>query len=266
MFEVKASGLPVWADEKSGALEFRDGLTCESSGSKNAGGLKGLLYNENGIDENEHCYDFYRDVAFERDRELYRKYDFRYDITTIMPGTVGGEYKKTSGHYHGYIEGQTYTYPEVYEVISGSILYILQKCKNFDKEEQPQIEWVKAVRVNAGEAIIIPPFCAHCSINTLDEPSMFSNIAVVSCPMCYAPVKQRHGLSYFAVEDAGKIKYVQNPNYADLPPIAEVRPAQCAELGITFGKPCYAEFVAAPEKYDFLLNPGPYMDKIGKML
>ena len=24
--------------------------------------------------------------------------------------------------------------------------------------------------------------------------------------------------------------------------------------------------VAAPEKYDFLLNPGPYMDKIGKML
>ncbi|NLF27645.1 MAG: cytoplasmic protein, partial [Clostridiales bacterium] len=166
MKELVCSGLPIWLDVKEMRLEFRDGLACRSSGGKGAVEMRGLLMNEDGVDGSVHCYDFYRDVAFEGDRELLQKYGYRYDITAIAPGTINGEYIKNSGHYHGYIEGKGQPYPEIYEVIHGELFFIMQKSKNFDNpDEEPVIESAKAVRVTAGQAIVVPPFYAHCAVN-----------------------------------------------------------------------------------------------------
>lgn len=267
MKEIKNSGLPIWYDEETFRLSFRDGLTCVNVGGKDAHQLKGLLLYEKGMNEDEHCYDFYRDIVFEEHRALYSKYDFRYDLTVIMPGTVNNECKKTSGHYHGYIKSQCYTYPEVYEVLVGEAIYILQKVKNFNKpNEEPKIEEIKAVRVKARQAIIIPPFWGHCTINGGDEPLMFSNIAVVSCPMHYVPVEEKHGLGVYLVREYGELKFVKNPYYQNVPELKEVEPMQNSKLGIKFGNPLYYEFVNSPEKFDFLLHPEPYLDAIDVML
>ncbi len=267
MKEIKTSGLPIFIDEETYKLDLRGGLTCAGSGGKIAGQLKGLLYTEDGMDEKEYCYDAYRDIVFDEDRSLFRKFDFRYDITVIMPGTVQGECKKTSGHYHGYIDQQPYTYPEVYEVLVGKAVYILQKVKNFDKEdEDPFIEDLKAVFVEAGQAIIIPPFYGHCSINVGDGPMVFSNIAVVACPIYYDPMKKRHGLSMYVLKDGDKIKFVANKNYPAVPEIKAVFPRENPSLGITFGKPVYNAFVQEPEKFDFLLAPGKYESAVIEML
>jgi glucose-6-phosphate isomerase len=265
MKELKNSGLPIWYDETSYRLEFRDGLTCAGGGGKNASALKGLLYNEEGMNEQEHCYDFYRDIVFEQHRPLYAKYDFRYDITAIMPGTINGECKKTSGHYHGYIEGQHYTYPEVYEVLKGEAIYILQKVKNFE-EPEPDIEQIKAVRVKEGQAIIIPPFWGHCSINGGSGPLFFSNIAVVSCPLFYEPIKAKRGLSLYAVRENGAIKLIKNSNYKRLPDFEVIEPKENPDLGIRFGSPVYKEFINSPEKFDFLLHPHAYLDAMEAMI
>lgn len=260
------SGLPISYNEETARLSFYEGLTCAGDGRRNAAALKGLLYNEEGDIDNEHCYDFYRDIVFEEHRELFKKYDFRYDITVIMPGTVNGECKKTSGHYHGYIDGQRFTYPEVYEVLSGEAVYILQKVHNFDIEnEEPVIEAIKAVCVKAGQAIIIPPFWGHCSVNAGEGPLIFSNIAVVSCPMHYEPIKQKHGLGAYVLKENGQIKFVKNPYYVNMPEIKEIEPAQNPAMGITFGKPVYWEFIHAPEKFDFLLHPEAFIDAMEAM-
>lgn len=266
MVEIKESGLPIFYDEVSYELSFHNGLTCAGGGTKKAGDLKGLLYNETNLNEDEHCYDFYRDIVFEKDRSLFKKYDYRYDITAIMPGTVNQEYKKTSGHYHGYIDSQTYTYPEIYEVLNGEVIFFLQKVGNFDKEEEePKVEEIKAVHVRAGQAIIIPPFYGHCSVNVGESVLYFSNIAVVSCPMHYAPMKRKHGLGYYALEHDTELKFAVNPYYAQVPKLQLVEPSDCPELGITFGKPVYQEFVSHPEKFEFLRNPKPFMNQILEM-
>ena len=42
----------------------------------------------------------YRDLALTAgDRAYLREQNVRFDITAIPPGTVGGEYVKTRGHY-----------------------------------------------------------------------------------------------------------------------------------------------------------------------
>ena len=267
MKEIKNSGLPVWLDEETFKLSFKNGLTCSGDGGKDTHQLKGLLFDEEDLKEDEHCYDFYRDIVFEEHRNLFSKYDFRYDITVIMPGTVNGECKKTSGHYHGYIKGSNYTYPEVYEVLSGEAIYILQKVRNFDKpEEEPEIECIKAVRVKAGQAIIIPPFWGHCSINAGEGPMIFSNIAVVSCPLHYDPIRKKHGLGAYVVRKQDEIKIIKNHHYNHVPNIKVVTSKQNPELGITFGKPVYNAFINAPDKFDFLLHPEKYMDEMENML
>ncbi len=267
MREIITSGLPIWFNEETMRLEFREGLTVDSDGGKDAYQMKGLLYQEEGMKADEHCYDFYRDIVFEKHRALFAKYDFRYDITVIMPGTVNSECKKTSGHYHGYIPGEQLTYPEVYEVLSGEAIYILQKVKNFDNpDEEIEIGEIKAVRVKAGQAIIIPPFWGHCSINGGTDALVFSNIAVVSCPLHYEPIKNKHGLGLYALRNNGEIQLVKNQSYKSVPDFKVVTPLENSDLGIEFGKPVYQEFIKSPEKFDFLLHPDRYLDAMEAML
>lgn len=267
MIEIKPSGLPIWFDETTFDLDFRKGLTCAGSSKKQAGQMKGLLYAPEGLNESEYCYEAYRDIILEHDRAAFKKYDFRYDITVIMPGTLNKECKKTSGHYHGYIQNEPLTYPEVYEVLEGKAVYILQKVRNFDREkEEPIIEELKAVFVEAGQAIIIPPFYGHCSINAGDGPMIFSNIAVISCPLHYEPIQQRHGLSNYVVKENGTINFVSNPNYRNVPAIHAVSPRENPSLGITFGKPVYESFISHPEKFNFLVHPASYEHDINQML
>lgn len=267
MEQIKAAELPIFIDTNTNKLAFLDNLTCTDSSSKFAGQLRGLFFDELDLNEQEHCYDTYRDVGFENDRLLFQKYDFRYDITVIMPGTIGREFKKSSGHYHGFIEGKDYPYPEVYEVQKGHAAFILQKVKNFYKiEEEPLIEDLKIVFVEPGESIIIPPFYGHCSINAGEGPLVFSNIAVVSCPMFYDPIRKKHGLANYLLCSSSTNELVKNNNYHNIPEIKKIRPKDDPILGITFGRSVYKAFIHDPEKFNYLLDPAPYLDKMNEML
>ena len=72
-------------------------------------------------------YYMYRDLALTAgDRAYLREQNVRFDITVIPPGTVGGEYVKTKGHYHP-LSPSGIGYPELYQVLAGEALYHLQR-------------------------------------------------------------------------------------------------------------------------------------------
>lgn len=262
--KILHSGLPVFTRDTDDTLSFEDGLICDGSSSKTVGQMEGLIRNPEQINRDERMYEAYRNIRFPEHEALFKRHDIRYDITAIQPGAINGEFKKTSGHYHGYIAGEMHTYPEVYEVIRGEILFVLQKTFQFDAEE-PVIEELKVVRVREGQAVIIPPFCGHCSINPAQEVSMFSNLAVVSCPLCYEPIQKKHGLAVYVVKDRDSFQMVPNERYRNLPDVHLWEPAENPSLGITFGVPCYNTFVNHPERYDFLLHPAAYVETINQM-
>ena len=78
----------------------------------------------------------------------------RYDETVVFPKMLGNEFNKTKGHYH------IGAYPELYMVLEGTAIYLLQK-----RNAEGNIEDVFAVTVKAGECAVMPPLYGHVTVN-----------------------------------------------------------------------------------------------------
>lgn len=266
---LENSGLPIYLEDRENLLAFLAPLVYESYGRKVTRQMDGLLRDMAGASQDEPYYDVYRDIRFASDEPLLRKDQYRYDITLIMPGQVNGECKKTSGHYHGYNPTRTNTYAEVYEVIAGTAIYVMQRADNFeDSPEKLRIDDIIIARVEAGQTILIPPNYGHCSVNGGDGPLVFSNLCYVPCPVNYAPVKHYHGMSHYVMREKGRLSFPKNPHYGKVP-MPEPKFAVVREnprLGVKFGKPVYGFYRENPSAYHFLGSPDGYGEDILSML
>ena len=267
MLELKNSGLPVFLKEDSSKLEFKASLKYDSYGRKYIEQMVGLLADENNLELSDKFYDVYRGICFLIDEALFHEKAFQYDITVVMDGLINGECKKTSGHFHGFNPKGTHTYPEVYEVIYGKALYILQKANNFESDyEHIELQDVILVNVEAGQTIIIPPDYGHCSINIGEGPMIFSNLAYVPCPVFYDAVRHYHGMSFYVLKKDGEVVIQGNPLYPQVPKPKFATIRENETLGIKFGCPVYESFLKNPDAFDFLGNPDSYIENIMSML
>lgn len=267
MLELKKSGLPLYLNESNFLIAISAPLMYEGYGEKNAVNMKGLLYDEEKLNLEERFYDVYRGIRYAKDYETFNKDGFRYDITVIMGGLVNSECKKTSGHYHGYNQKRTNTYAEVYEVIKGRALYILQRADNFDKNPNNiDIEDIILVTVEEGESIIIPPNYGHCSINIGNGVLIFSNLAYIPCPVCYEPVKNYHGMGFYILKSGKDIIIIKNERYKKIPKAKFASVKENVGLGIVFNKPVYKSYIENRQTFRFLAEPDDYIDEIMSML
>lgn len=267
MLELTKSGLPVYLDEESNVIAISARLPFLEYSRKLAGAMKGLFANETNLNENEPVYDVYRGLSFPEDNKLLNKHKFRYDFTVILPGDINGERKKTSGHYHEYNAARTNTYAEVYEVIKGTALYVLQRVANFDTEPMNvKVDDIILVQVEEGQSVIIPPNYGHCSVNIGEGPLIFSNLAYIPCNVLYNSVLHYHGMGYYIKNNIDKIEFEKNTNYSDLPKpkLATVR--ENPSLGIKFGLPVYHSFLQNPDLFGYLGNPDKDLDAVMDML
>ncbi len=264
---LKNSGLPIYLEKESNKLAFTAPLQLGSYGEKIVGQMLGLLAKEENLELSTKFYDVYRAIRYPDDEERLKRNRYQYDITYVMDGLVNGECKKTSGHYHGFNPQRTNTYPEVYEVIEGTALYVLQRAKNFESDpEGIIIEDVILTVVKAGQTIIIPPNYGHCSINIGDGPMIFSNLAYIPCPVIYDSVRYYHGMSYYVFKTDGEVKAELNQRYSNVPEPKFAVVKENERLGIKFGLPIYQSYQQNPGAFEFLGNPDAYVDEIMSML
>lgn len=264
---LKYSGLPLYLDNETNVMALMAPLVYDGYARKVVQQMDGLLYHGEGANPQEPYYDVYRGIRSPGDDELLRKNNYRYDITIIMPGQIGGECKKTSGHYHGYNAARTNTYPEVYEVIKGSAIYVLQRADHFEgAPEKLIIDDLIIAQVNEGETILIPPNYGHCSVNVGDGPLVFSNLAYVPCPIHYGPVKHYTGMACYVLRENGKTTVVPNPRYAGAPQPRYATVKQNPRLGVQFGLPVYESYRNHPGAFEFLGAVDGYEDEIMSML
>ena len=106
-------------------------------------------------------------------RGIKRKTGLRYDITVIPPKMLGKEFVKTKGHEHS---GK---YGELYTVLEGEALYLLQKHK------KNKIEDVYAVKAKKRESVIVPPYYGHITINPLKKKLVEANWLCKKCQNLY---------------------------------------------------------------------------------
>lgn len=214
--------------------------------------MKDVIFDQNWLAgaENFELYYMFRDLFLSRgDGDKLRDQNLRYDITIIPPGMIGCEYMKTAGHYHPQAPGSDITYPELYEVLEGEALYLLQSDDLSD---------VVAINAAAGDKVLVPPNYGHITINRSNKTLKMSNFVARDFSSLYGPIKEKAGGAYFFTQDG----WVKNPR---CPEATELRRADApggrtlSRLGLAKGKEMYP-LLKEHGRLDYLTRPGDHLD------
>lgn len=200
--------------------------------------------------ENIELYYMYRDLYLSNaDKGKLIDLDLRYDITIIPPRMLSVEYVKTAGHYHPIPPGGTVSYPELYEVLEGEAIYLLQKQDMSD---------VVAVYATAGDKILVPPNYGHITINRSNKRLKMANLVARSFSSVYDPIKERGGGAYFYTTQ-GYIKNKRCSEAAELRRIEAPDNNQLRKLGLSKGKEIYP-LIKEPGRLDYLVHPDKHLE------
>jgi len=240
----KASGIGLKLDEKGNVLIFAPQLKKIVPGVRTLDNMEKVLLDPDA-EGPERAYFMYREIA--------ERQGIRYDITVIPPGFLGREYVKTLGHYHppaGGIEGAP-SYPEVYEVLCGEAVYLLQKRKDGKTLE---LEDFVVVRASAGQKVLIPPGYGHVTVNPGKGALVMSNLVFSNFQSVYEPYLEARGAGYYLLEGG---KFEKNSQYRKLPNPREASPQAIPVLGLG-KKPLYLALREDPRMFEYLQNPARY--------
>lgn len=196
-------------------------------------------------------YFMYRDLArSDADWQWLHAHHLRYDLTVIPPLDLCGECVKTKGHYHP-ANSYGIGYPEIYEVLEGSVDYIVQSRALDD---------IACIAAEAGDIVIIPPGYGHVSINpSPDRTLSMANIVSTAFESQYAEYETLHGAAYYEMTSG---EHIKNPHYPHVPPLRDLDAASgrgkhrfCKEpLYNLIGNEDALAFLNHPEKYAGILS------------
>ena len=155
-------------------------------------------------------------------RGIEEKDGIRYDITVIPPAMLGLEFIKTKGHYH---IGQ---YGEVYTVLEGEAIYLMQKKNN--KEE---IEDAYVVKAQKGDVVVIPPLYGHTTINSSKtEELKMANWISPQYKSDYSLYEKMQGACYYYTSEG----WIKNENYKNVPELRFEEPLKSLPEDLNFLK------------------------------
>lgn len=179
-------------------------------------------------------------------REEAGKDGLRYDITVLKPLMLGKEYNKTAGHDHPLVPDTDMTYPELYEVLEGEVIFFLQDSEN------DAVKDVYAVKAVKGDKVIVPPNYEHIMINASGKEAKTANWVCRFEANIYKPFRSKKGFSYYLLKD---MQWVKNENYKDIP---ELRFEEPNRLTKQFNIEKEAILDLSLEKLEFLKSPQNY--------
>lgn len=208
--------------------------------------MRGVLRDSNAVNENnkdDQVYFMFREVCVGMDREVFEKHGVRYDVTIIPDYNLGSEFNKTLGHYHPDAEaGLSYT--EVYEVIDGDALILLQRQLDYGNVD------VKLAHAKAGDKVLIMPNYGHITINVGRRPLVMANLVSSRFNPNYKLIEDMHGGAIYALSEGS---YVINRNYKRLSIMDAYPQPELEQISGTAS--LYDTFINAPEDFDFLNKP-----------
>jgi glucose-6-phosphate isomerase len=176
--------------------------------------MKGMLYDQKWLKKtaNLELYFMYRGIK--------KKTGLRYDITVIPPKMLGKEFTKTKGHEH------SKKYGEVYIVLEGKAIYLIQRCK------KNKIEDVYAVKAREGESIIVPPYYGHITINPSKRELVEGNWLCEKCKNIYTLFEKKGGACYYYLKNG----WIKNKNYELVPKLRFEKPLKKMMKNLEFLK------------------------------
>ncbi|MGD9498663.1 MAG: glucose-6-phosphate isomerase family protein [Armatimonadota bacterium] len=253
------AGYPLKFDAETCAVSFGPGMRRPQYSTRELDALRPVLLDPDA-EGPDVIYWMYRDCGLPADAALKEAYGLRYDLSAFRGVLLGREPMKTSGHYHPEVPGTHVAYPEVYEVLYGEALYVMQKVN--DQAAGPDdvvVEDVIVARVQAGQKIVMPPGYGHVTINTLEGPLLMSNWVSSRFSSFYGTVEALRGFAWYLVNGEGGLTWIPNERYArGAPAIRHARVREVPELGLVWDRPMYQACAQEPEKFAFLNDPARF--------
>ena len=189
------------------------------------------------------------EVTYYMYREVDRVGSIRYDITRILSLDLCSEMNKTFGHVHPVSKSGT-PWSEVYEVLSGTAHFLLQKAVGGG------IGDALLLTAKKGDCLLIPPGYGHVTINTGKEDLLLANLVSDGFEADYSAYSQRRGACFYEMLDGKIVK-----NEAHYGSQFELRKMSAVKFSSQFG--CFKPFAKAglmevakdPKSIEFLDKP-----------
>lgn len=259
----RISGLDLLLGE-NGRLAFGPGLPVVTPSIRHLADMRPVLADPaanaigtgtgTGVGADE-LYFMYRDVARSGDQPLFAGLGIRYDLTVLAPGSIGREPVKTFGHYHPAPPGSALSYPEVYEVLHGRALYLLQR----EAEAGDTVEEVVAVFAGPGQKVLIPPGYGHVTVNAGPGWLVMDNVVEATFTAIYEPFRRRSGAACYALRQPdNRLTLEPNPAYDRVPPVRRLEPVPRPDLGLKEGVPLYRAVIEQGDAFRYLVEPAAF--------
>jgi glucose-6-phosphate isomerase len=248
---TQATGFRLAFDPDKQEVVSADGFTY-GRGTRTTKDLLPVLSVPEAAETGRDLYSvFYLESMPSSARALLERWGLTYSPVLLPSGDVGGEYVKTSGHYHPAMPGSTLTYPEIYTGLYGTLLLFLHK-RNPGNPRTPLD--CALVTLRPGVSVMVPPDYAHVLINVSNEPALMAGLYSTAFKPDYAEVNQLRGLAYYIMRSGDGFKADVNPWYSQPPELERIEHVQ----GTRFesieapGVPVWTAFTRNPEKYALL--------------
>ncbi len=148
------------------------------------------------------------------------KNGLRYDITLIPPRMLGKEFVKTKGNRNS--KG----FPELYTVLEGEAIFLLQKMK------EKTVKEVLAIKTQRNEWAIASSDYIVVTINPSKKRLRMGNWVSEKNKNIYGEIEPFGGMAYFYTKDG----WIKNKNYKKIPRLRFKKPLK-----------------SSPKKLDFLI-------------
>jgi glucose-6-phosphate isomerase len=231
--------------ELDGASLYKDGKPLDRKARK-LSEMRDVLMDPGAINSksmDDETYFMFRALSSSDDSEAFKKYGVRYDVTIMEDYKLGMELNKTFGHYHPEAE-RGLSYPEVYEVIKGNAVMLLQKKLNDTDYE------VILVHAETGDKVIVEPNYGHITINAGPGRLVTANLVSEQFIPDYKSIENKHGGAVYLTADDKKLR---NKNYGNASVSEDRNRPVPPFLGGSVG--IYDSFIKTPDKFRFLNKP-----------
>ncbi len=183
------------------------GLEVESASSRTCRQLRPVLGPGSEPPDSLVAYRMYRGVCLPADAGALAGLGLRYDLTVLAGEWPGPEPVKTMGHLHAAAPGGSLTYPELYQVVGGQGLFLLQRDDR-----------VVLVSAGTGEMVWVPPGYGHVTMNVGSGPLVMANAVARASSSDYEPFVSRGGAAWYLSACGHELVARANPRYPASPP------------------------------------------------
>lgn len=136
------------------------------------------------------------------------------NFTILPPIMYGREFNKTYGHYH------IPDYPEKYKLLTGEGYVLVQRLVNRGGPFY-ELKEISFYKLKKDDWVELPPDSAHILINVGDDLIITEDDqSDANFGHDYKSIADLKGMGYYVVRGKeGKIEFIPNPNYKNLPEI-----------------------------------------------